>query len=38
MHPFTVDAALVEIQIKIKKAQGGLKSCNWYYYCLLQTD
>lgn len=29
-HSFTVDAALVEIQIKIKKAQGGLKSCNWY--------
>ena len=27
---FMVGAALVEIQIKIKKAQGGLKSGSWY--------
>lgn len=30
MHSFSVDAALVEIQIKILKAQGGLESYSWY--------
>jgi len=27
-HSFTADSALVKIQIKNKKTQGGLKSCN----------
>lgn len=39
-HSFTAHSALVEIQIKNKKAQDGLKSCNWYEErnCLLRTD